>query len=55
MESIIQEHEDERKKSSRKDVARDVVDALLNIYEDKSSEVKITRANISKNRKFLGD
>lgn len=46
MESIIQEHEEARSKSTKKDVAKDVLDALLSIYEDQSAEVKITRDNI---------
>ncbi|KAJ1409913.1 Cytochrome P450 [Sesbania bispinosa] len=46
IESIIQEHEEARNKSTRKDAARDVLDALLSIYEDQNSEVKITRDNI---------
>ena len=46
IEGIIREHEEARSKSTRKDPARDVLDALLNISEDQSSEVKITRDNI---------
>ncbi|CAJ1967485.1 unnamed protein product [Sphenostylis stenocarpa] len=46
MESIIQEHEDARNKSTRKDAPKDVLDALLSISEDESSDVKITRDNI---------
>ncbi|XP_020236279.1 3,9-dihydroxypterocarpan 6A-monooxygenase [Cajanus cajan] len=49
MEIIIREHEDSRDKSS---VAKDVLDALLSISEDQSSEVKITRDNI---KAFLVD
>ncbi|RHN79190.1 putative 3,9-dihydroxypterocarpan 6A-monooxygenase [Medicago truncatula] len=46
MESIIKEHEEARSKLQRKDAEKDVLDALLSIYEDHSSEVKITRDNI---------
>lgn len=48
MESIIQEHEEARRGEStrNKDATKDVLDALLSIYEDQSSEVKITRDNI---------
>ncbi|KAJ1377811.1 Cytochrome P450 [Sesbania bispinosa] len=52
IENIIQEHEEARNKSTRKDAARDVLDALLSIYEDPNSEVKITRDNI---KAFLVD
>ncbi|XP_027364304.1 cytochrome P450 93A3-like [Abrus precatorius] len=52
IESIIQEHEEGRKKLTKKDAAKDVLDALLSIYEDQSSEVKITRDNI---KAFLAD
>ncbi|KAK7269804.1 hypothetical protein RIF29_22546 [Crotalaria pallida] len=49
IESIIQEHEDARKKLPTKKVAaaaKDVLDVLLNISEDQSSEIIITRDNI---------
>ncbi|RDX84890.1 3,9-dihydroxypterocarpan 6A-monooxygenase, partial [Mucuna pruriens] len=46
MECIIREHEEVRKKSTTKDAAKDVLDALLSISQDQSSEVKITRDNI---------
>lgn len=46
MECIIRDHEEERKKLTRKDAPKDVLDALLSISEDQSSEVKITRDNI---------
>lgn len=46
MESIIEEHEEARNKSTTKDAAKDVLDALLSISYDQSSEVKITRDNI---------
>ncbi|TKY53284.1 3,9-dihydroxypterocarpan 6A-monooxygenase [Spatholobus suberectus] len=52
MESIIREHEDARNKSTTKDAPKDVLDALLSISEDQSSEVKITRDNI---KAFLVD
>jgi cytochrome P450 len=46
MENIIKEHEEGRSKLERKDGAKDVLDALLSIYEDQNSEIKITRDNI---------
>lgn len=52
IESIIREHEDARNRSTQKDPPKDVLDALLSIYEDQSSEVKITRDNI---KAFLVD
>ncbi|KAK2400656.1 cytochrome P450 93A3 [Trifolium repens] len=52
MESIIKEHEEGRSKLERKDGAKDVLDALLSIYEDQNSEIKITRDNI---KAFLVD
>ncbi|XP_045802460.1 cytochrome P450 93A2-like [Trifolium pratense] len=52
MENIIKEHEEGRSKLERKDGAKDVLDALLSIYEDQNSEIKITRDNI---KAFLVD
>ncbi|KAK8472144.1 hypothetical protein PHAVU_002G126200 [Phaseolus vulgaris] len=52
IESIIREHEEARNKFTKKDAPKDVLDALLSIYEDQSSEVKITRDNI---KAFLVD
>jgi hypothetical protein len=46
MENIIKEHEEGRSKLERKDGAKDVLDALLSIYEDQNSEIKITRDNM---------
>ena len=46
MEIIIKVLGETRSKLQRKDAAKDVLDALLSIYEDHSSEVKITRDNI---------
>jgi len=46
IESIIREHEEARKKSTKRDAPKDVLDALLSIYEDQSSEMKLTRDNI---------
>ncbi|KAL1368215.1 3,9-dihydroxypterocarpan 6A-monooxygenase-like [Arachis duranensis] len=49
LEGIIQEHEEDRrcqKSTGNTDGAKDVLDALLTISEDQSSEVKITRDNI---------
>ncbi|CAI8602195.1 unnamed protein product [Vicia faba] len=52
METIVKEHEDCRSKSKREEGVKDVLDALLSIYEDPSSELKITRDNI---KAFLVD
>ncbi|KAK7345107.1 hypothetical protein VNO77_15556 [Canavalia gladiata] len=46
IESFIQEHEEARKKLTKEDAAKDVLDVLLSISEDQSSELKITRDNI---------
>jgi len=46
MEIIIKVLGETRSKLQRKDAAKDVLDALLSIYEDHSLEVKITRDNI---------
>ncbi|XP_028777562.1 cytochrome P450 93A2-like [Neltuma alba] len=51
-ESILREHEQERIKSNKKDAPKDILDLLLNISEDPSSEVRITRDNI---KGFLKD
>ncbi|KAK7392829.1 hypothetical protein VNO78_21277 [Psophocarpus tetragonolobus] len=53
VECIIREHEEVRNKlTDKKNAPRDVLDVLLSIYEDQSSEVKITRDNI---KAFLVD
>ncbi|KAF7818981.1 cytochrome P450 93A3-like [Senna tora] len=52
IEEVIQEHEEERKKLKTKVAAKDILDVLLSISEDESSEVKITRDNI---KAFLKD
>ncbi|XP_028777564.1 3,9-dihydroxypterocarpan 6A-monooxygenase-like [Neltuma alba] len=52
LESILREHERARIKSNRKDAPEDILDLLLNISEDPSSDVRITRDNI---KAFLKD
>ncbi|KAI9122234.1 hypothetical protein K1719_006923 [Acacia pycnantha] len=44
LENIIKEHEEARNKSAAQD--KDILDVLLSISEDESSEVKITKNNI---------
>jgi hypothetical protein len=51
MERIIKEHEEARKKEKAKDMdggyaVKDLLHILLDIYEDKSSEMRLTRENI---------
>ncbi|KAA0043712.1 3,9-dihydroxypterocarpan 6A-monooxygenase [Cucumis melo var. makuwa] len=49
MEKIINEHEEERKRKKEDgedDGVKDLLDILLDIYEDQSSEIKLTRDNI---------
>jgi hypothetical protein len=47
MEKIMKEHEEARKKKELKDDGiKDVLDILLDIYEDENSEIKMTRENI---------
>ena len=48
MEKIMREHEEARKKEmgGEGDAAKDVLDILLEISEDESSEIKLTRENI---------
>ncbi|TYI44365.1 hypothetical protein ES332_A01G231300v1 [Gossypium tomentosum] len=47
MERIIKEHEEERKKRNESgDEVKDLLDILLDVYEDESSEVKLTRENV---------
>ena len=47
MEKIMKEHEDARKKEMGGDEAvRDLLDILLDIYNDESSEIGLTRENI---------
>lgn len=47
MERIMKEHEEARKKKKEKgDGIKDVLDILLDIYEDESSEIRMTRENI---------
>lgn len=47
IEEVIQEHEEARKKDlTRNSAANDILDVLLSISEDETSEVKITRDNI---------
>ncbi|PON91641.1 Cytochrome P450, E-class, group I [Trema orientale] len=47
MEKIIKEHEEERKEEKgRREKAKDLLDILLDISEDRSSEIRLTRENI---------
>ncbi len=50
MERIIKEHEEERKKEAKMDgghaIMKDLLHILLDISEDKSSEMRLTRENI---------
>ncbi|KAK6232262.1 hypothetical protein SCA6_002335 [Theobroma cacao] len=50
MERIIKEHEEERRKrkemGNESDTVKDLLDILLDIYEDESAEVRLTRENI---------
>ncbi|CAL2272541.1 unnamed protein product [Prunus armeniaca] len=49
MEKIIKEHEDERRKRIKEregDDGLDLLDILLDIYEDQGSEIKLSRENI---------
>lgn len=48
MEMIIEEHQDERKRSKSRlnQTPKDILDVLLTVSEDETSEVKITRDNI---------
>ncbi|XP_062119271.1 cytochrome P450 93A3-like [Humulus lupulus] len=46
MDQIIQEHEEARMKENYGDTVKDLLDMLLDISEDKSSEFKLTRENI---------
>ncbi|XP_021282968.1 cytochrome P450 93A2-like [Herrania umbratica] len=50
MERIIKEHEEERRKrkemGNEGDTVKDLLDVLLDIYEDESAEVRLTRENI---------
>ncbi|KAH7512429.1 cytochrome P450 93A3 [Ziziphus jujuba] len=49
MEKIMNEHEETRKKKrsqSDEDGVKDLLDILLDIYEDENSEIKLTRENI---------
>ncbi|GMY17478.1 3,9-dihydroxypterocarpan 6a-monooxygenase [Fagus crenata] len=47
MEKIMKEHEEARKKKELKDDGiKDVLDILLDIYEEENSEIKMTRENI---------
>lgn len=45
MEKIMKEHEEARKKEMG-DGIKDVLDILLDIYEDENSEIRMTRENI---------
>ncbi|XP_038718382.1 3,9-dihydroxypterocarpan 6A-monooxygenase-like [Tripterygium wilfordii] len=48
IERVIKEHEEERKKDvkDRGDVVKDLLDILLDIYEDESAEIRLTRENV---------
>lgn len=46
MEKIIKEHEDARRKRKEDEGVRDLLDILLDIYADESSEIRLTRENI---------
>lgn len=50
MERIMKEHQDERKKTKEMhdagDAMKDVLDFLLDIYEDENAEMRLTRENI---------
>lgn len=47
MERIIREHEEERRRRRKKDEGdKDLLDILLDTYEDPSSEIRLTRQNI---------
>ncbi|KAL8494117.1 hypothetical protein ACS0TY_025053 [Phlomoides rotata] len=46
MEKIIDEHQNERRKSKEGEVVKDLLDILLDKAEDVSSEIKLTRENI---------
>ncbi|KAI9122005.1 hypothetical protein K1719_006694 [Acacia pycnantha] len=50
MERIIEEHQEERRKNkemgARGDKVRNILDVLLDIYEDEKSEMKLTKENI---------
>lgn len=49
MEKIIKEHEEERKRKKEDgedDGVKDLLDILLDFYEDESSQIKLTRENI---------
>lgn len=51
MERIMKEHEEARRKEKKEmvdggDGIKDVLDILLDIYEDESSEIRMTRENI---------
>ncbi|CAI9297770.1 unnamed protein product [Lactuca saligna] len=46
IERIIREHEEERRKKKDKDEVKDLLDILLNVSEDDSMELKVSRENI---------
>lgn len=46
VERIIREHEEERRKKKDKDEVKDLLDILLNVSEDDSMELKVSRENI---------
>ncbi|TKY53282.1 cytochrome P450 family protein [Spatholobus suberectus] len=49
MERVIREHEEERKKRNERgegEKIRDLLDILLEIHEDQSAELKLTRENV---------
>ena len=46
IEKVVQEHEVARKESKGKSVAKDILNAPLNIAGDESSEVKLSKVNI---------
>lgn len=52
MERMMKEHEDERNKRNEKAVdgdhaaEKDILDILLDIYEDERSEMRLTRENM---------